>query len=167
MQQYTFPYQLYLNSELPAEIENLVAAATKATEKAYAPYSNLKVGAAILMTDGSIITGANQENAAFPNGLCAERSALAHVHIDDESPKVKAIVVTYSGKIQNPEKPISPCGMCRQNILETQHRQQSPITVYMCSPSGQVLMIEDAEHLLPFSFGSDNLPFTDPPGVES
>jgi cytidine deaminase len=167
MQQYSFAYQVYAKGELPTEIEQLVAAANTATAKAYAPYSNLKVGAAILMTDGNIITGANQENAAYPNGICAERSALAHVHIDSESPKVKAIAVTYSGKIKNPEKPIAPCGMCRQNILETQHRQQAPIAVYMCSPSGQVLMIEDAEHLLPFSFGSDNLPFTDPPGVES
>lgn len=167
MQQYTFAYQVYAKGELPPDIEQLVAAANAATGKAYAPYSNLKVGAAILMTDGSIVTGANQENAASPNGVCAERAALAHVHIDDESPKVKAIAVTYTGKTKNTEKPIAPCGMCRQNILEMQQRQQSPITVYMCSPGGQVLMIEDAGNLLPFSFSSDDLPSVDPPGVES
>lgn len=167
MQQYSFAYQVYANGELPEDIARLVDAAGTATGKAYAPYSNLKVGAAILMTDNSIITGANQENAAYPNGMCAERAALAQVQIDDENPKIKAIAVTYTGKTKNPEKPIAPCGMCRQNILEMQHRQQSPITIYMCSPEGQVLMIEDIEHMLPFSFGSDNLPEVDPPGVES
>lgn len=167
MQQYSFAYQVYGKGELPNDIAQLVAAANAATGKAYAPYSNLKVGAAILMTDGSIVTGANQENAAYPNGVCAERAALAHVHIDNDGPKIKAIAVTYNGKTKNPDKPIAPCGMCRQNILEMQHRQQEPIAIYMCSPTEQVLMIENSEHLLPFSFGSDNLPEADPPGVES
>lgn len=157
MDQFTFPYQQYLKGELPAEIQTLVEAADKATQKAYAPYSKLKVGAAVLMADGSIVSGANQENAAFPAGICAERAVLASVDINENS-TVKAIAVSYSEDEKMSEKPIAPCGLCRQTILEVQHRQQSPITIYMCAPGGLVIMVEDAEFLLPFFFGSDHLP---------
>jgi cytidine deaminase len=156
MELFNFPFQQYLKAELPAEILTLVDAADSATQKAYAPYSNLKVGAAVLMADGNIATGANQENASYPVGICAERAVLSTIQINEHS-MIKAIAVTYHSDDLN-EKPIAPCGMCRQSILEAQHRQQSPIAVYMCSPGGQVIMIEDSEYLLPFSFGSDQLP---------
>jgi cytidine deaminase len=158
MEQYSFAYQRYSHAELPEEIQQLVAVAETATEKAYAPYSKFIVGAAVLMTDGTISKGANQENAAYSNGVCAERAALAGIHIDDESPKIKAIAITYYEETKLNEMPLAPCGMCRQTILEMQHRQQAPIHIYMCSPSGQVILVEDAEFLLPFSFGSKMLP---------
>jgi cytidine deaminase len=156
MELFNFPFQQYLKAELPTEIQKLVVAADKATQKAYAPYSKLKVGAAVLMADGSIVTGANQENASYPVGICAERAVLSSIEIHEHS-MIKAIAVTYSGDNMN-EKPIAPCGMCRQSILEAQRRQQSPVAVYMCSPAGQIIMVEDSEYLLPFSFGSDQLP---------
>lgn len=158
MEQYSFAYQRYLKTELPEEIQQLVAAADKATEKAYAPYSKFQVGSAVLMTDGSIVTGANQENASYSNGICAERAALSGIVINDQSPKVKAIAIAYYEETKLNEMPLAPCGMCRQTILEMQQRQQEPIHIYMCSPSGQVIMVEDAEFLLPFSFGSNMLP---------
>lgn len=161
MDSYTFPYQQYLKAELPAEMQELVSAAEAATGKAYAPYSNLKVGSAILMTDGKIVAGSNQENASYPVGICAERAALSGVAVDEQN-MVKAIAVSYLGGEGEGQKPIAPCGMCRQSILEMQHRQGFPIAVYMCSPAGQVIMVENAEHLLPFSFGSDDLPVFKP-----
>ncbi|HYD21457.1 MAG TPA: cytidine deaminase [Flavipsychrobacter sp.] len=157
MDSYTFPYQQYLKAELPADMQQLVEAAEAATKGAYAPYSNLKVGASILMEDGNIVTGFNQENAAFPVGICAERAILSTIDLA-KGTKIKAIAVTYSSDNNQNEKPIAPCGMCRQSILEMQQRQQAPIAVYMCSPKGLVIMIENAEFLLPFSFGSDDLP---------
>jgi cytidine deaminase len=157
MDSFTFPYQQYLHSELPDEMQELVTAAGNATQRAYAPYSDLKVGAAVLMADGTILTGANQENAAFPVGICAERAILSNIHLSDET-KIKAVAVTYSADNKQTDKPIAPCGMCRQAILEMQHRQHSPIAVYMCSPKGLVIMVENAEFLLPFAFGNDDLP---------
>jgi cytidine deaminase len=157
MDVYNFPYQHYLKNELPEEMQKLADAATAATELAYAPYSKFKVGASVLMSDGTILSGANQENASYPIGVCAERAVLAGIHVSEDY-KVKAIAVTFTSDAPVGDNPIAPCGMCRQSILEMQHRQDSPIAIYMCGPGGKVIMIEDAEFLLPFSFGSKDLP---------
>lgn len=138
------------------EAQDLISAAEAATDKAYAPYSKFKVGAALLLTDGSIITGANHENAAFPAGICAERAALG-VH-DMEGPnKVKAIAIAYKTSHEQSHPPLAPCGICRQSILEAQLHQGTPIAVYMSSPDGEVIMVEDASYLLPFHFSSQYL----------
>ncbi|MBL7717982.1 MAG: cytidine deaminase [Flavipsychrobacter sp.] len=163
MDVFSFPYQQYLKDELPEEIKQLVAMAEAACAQAYAPYSQLKVGAAVLMTDGQTITGANQENASYPVGICAERAVLSTINPSDDR-KIKAIAVTYTAEDTTQLAPIAPCGMCRQSILEMQHRQGTPITLYMCGPGNEVTMVEDSEFLLPFSFGNKDLPGYKPQG---
>jgi len=160
MQQFSFPYHSTTGSKLPAEIQNLVTAAEEACQKAYAPYSHFRVGAAVLLADGEILTGSNHENASYPAGVCAERAALSTLDMNDKTRYVKAIAITYNAGEEH-GKPISPCGICRQTILEVQQWQESPIAVYMCSPDGQIIMLEDAAYLLPFSFGSEYLNIPD------
>lgn len=156
MEQFQFPFQQLQKSHLPQSIQELITAAELATEKAHAPYSNFKVGAALLMDDGSVITGANQENASYPAGICAERAALATLNMNDKRHKVTAIAISYRGRTEGTQ-PLSPCGICRQYMLEVQLEQQSAISVYMCSPEGRVVMITDASYLLPFYFSNADL----------
>lgn len=157
MQAFSFPYQLSLKAQLPQDQQDLISAAEAAADKAYAPYSHFKVGAALLLVNGTILTGANHENAAYPAGICAERAVLGAVEMD-EAHKISAIAVAY--KTEKPDAkhpPLSPCGICRQSILEAQLHQQSPIAVFMTSPDGDVIMVEDASHLLPFHFNGSLL----------
>src|SRR5690606_31401052 len=156
MEQYHFNYLLTQTSELPEDIQVLIQSANTAAQTAYAPYSHFKVGAAVLLENGKILTGSNHENASYPAGICAERAALSHLNMNPEGSKVKAIAVAYdSGAAM--DKPLSPCGICRQTILEVQQWQQKPIAVYMTAPDGKLIAVENAEYLLPFSFGSDFL----------
>lgn len=157
MEQFQFPFQQSLKTQLPEPIQHLIKSAEEAAEKAYAPYSKFKVGAALLLVDGSVVTGSNHENAAYPAGVCAERAVLSTLDMNDKTHKVKAIAVAYHGLDDAPDKPLSPCGICRQSLLEVQQWQEMPIAVYMCSPDGQVIEVEDAAFLLPFSFGSEYL----------
>ncbi len=156
MKKFQFPFKQTQKIKLSDAIQNLISRAEEATEKAYAPYSHFRVGASVLLEDGTILTGANHENAAYPAGVCAERAALSNLDMNETSKKVKAIAVTYRSH-EGHGKPISPCGICRQTILEVQQWQSSPIAIYMCSPNGQVVMLDDAGFLLPFSFGSEYL----------
>ena len=160
METFEFPYQHTTKAKLPESLQQLVAAAETAAEKAYAPYSRFRVGAAVRLSDGGLLTGANHENAAYPAGVCAERAALSAFEMNDKSCRVEAIAITYQGGTA-PGKPLSPCGICRQTILEVQHWQDAPISVIMCSPESDVIVVESAEYLLPFSFGSDFLSVPD------
>lgn len=130
----------------PAEQE-VVQAAFGATSKAYAPYSGFKVGAAIRLRSGKILTAANCESEVFPSGLCAERSLLysyATNHADD--------VIELMAIASNPsERECYPCGACRQVILDAERRQQSPIRIIMAG-GGTASVVESAEVLLPFTF---------------
>jgi len=156
MKQFAFPYQRVLQSQLTAEAQALLVAAGEAVEKAYAPYSKFKVGAALLLTDGQILRGANHENAAYPAGICAERAVLANYDMHGQA-KVKAIAIAYKPSNASAHPPLAPCGICRQSILETQLNQGSPIAVYMGAPDGEVIMVENSSYLLPFHFSSDYL----------
>jgi len=151
MQQFSFPYQLSLKSQLPEDAQSLIAAAETATVRAYAPYSKFKVGAVLQLADGSRISGANHENAAFPAGICAERAALSQHDMHANVP-ITAIAISYQAIAGKEDSPLSPCGICRQSILEAQLHQGSPIRVYMAAPDGEVVMVEDASMLLPFHF---------------
>ena len=130
----------------PAEQE-VVQAAFGATAKAYAPYSGFKVGAAIKLRSGKILTAANCESEVFPSGLCAERSLLysyATNHADD--------VIELMAIASDPsERECYPCGACRQVMLDAEHRQQSPIRIIMAG-GGTASVVESAEVLLPFTF---------------
>lgn len=155
MEQFSFPFQQTVKGQLPDHIQLLVDAASEAAVTAYAPYSQFRVGAAALLADGSIRTGANRENASYPAGICAERSLLAGLNPMDKQHQVKAIAVNYISTSDN-TLPLSPCGICRQTMLEQQLAQQAPIAVYMCSPDGRIIFVEDATHLLPFYFSKEH-----------
>lgn len=156
MEQFAFPFQTTQVAQLPAHIQQLIEEAAKATHYAYAPYSQFYVGAAALLADGSIKLGSNHENASYPAGICAERGLLSGINPLDAQQRIIAMAVNYTSK-NDTSTPLSPCGICRQTILETQLAQDAPIALYMCSPDGNVLYVEDAAHMLPFYFSSKNL----------
>lgn len=153
MEQFVFDYQHCTQAALSPAIVQLIARAADASETAYAPYSQFKVGAAVLLENGKILIGSNHENASYPVGICAERSILSTLNPLNAQDKIKAIAVTYQSEQKNASA-ISPCGMCRQAILELQIAQKSPIEIYMCSPTGAVIHVPDASHLLPFYFSN-------------
>ena len=134
----------------------LVLSARAIAEKAYAPYSKFRVGAAVLMDDGSIICGNNQENASSPVGICAERTALFWANANYPDKAVKAIAITAIDSNRERAINLSPCGLCRQAMLETQHRYASPIRVILDSRK-RIEIIQDAEGLLPLSFNGNAL----------
>jgi cytidine deaminase len=156
MDSFSFPFQRSLSTQVPQQIQDLISAAHAAAHKAYAPYSSFKVGAAVLLNDGTVITGANQENASFPAGICAERVVLGQLILDG-SQKVKAIAIASGAARDGQQPPLSPCGTCRQTLLEIQLQQQQPIIIYMTNPAGEVIIVEDASYLLPFHFSNEQL----------
>lgn len=138
--------------ELSPCVRQLVEKAKQATANSYSPYSHFRVGAALRLKDGTIVTGANQENAAFPSSLCAERTAIfsAQAHYPDQ-PIVELAIAARNSSGEFLSDPISPCGGCRQVILGIEDRYQQPITVYLYGTSG-IYRIGSARDLLPFSF---------------
>lgn len=148
----TIKYSIFDNiDELPCEIQKLMEEAIKARENAYATYSGFKVGAAVLLENGEICIGSNQENAAYPSGLCAERVAVYQASARFPKQVIKAIALT--GTAQEPtEYPVSPCGACRQSISEYEIRQKENINVYFMGASGKIIKTESIKDLLPFLF---------------
>ena len=145
MEQFSFSYQKSTVAQLPIAIQNLIKASEAVARHAYAPYSNFKVGAAALLADGSTRACANHENASYPAGTCAERGLLAHINPTEKQEQIQAIAVSYISDAKT-QTPLSPCGICRQTILEQQLAQDSPIAIYMCSTDGHVLFVADATH---------------------
>lgn len=146
---------VYPLNEVSDEEQPLVRAALKATEHSYAPYSKFHVGAAVLLADGTIVTGSNQENAAYPSGLCAERVALFHAgHQYPDIPVVALAIAAATGGKQ--VESISPCGACRQVLLETEQRYGRPVKVLLCGTK-EVMVAESTASLLPLCFGKESL----------
>jgi len=139
--------------ELLSEEKIIVDKAKEATFRAYAPYSKFKVGAAALLANGEIVTGNNQENVAFPSGLCAERTTLfyAHAQYPDEAVKTLAIAAYTEGDFL--DRPISPCGACRQVMLETEMRFKQSIRIILYGKE-EILIAEGIKDLLPLAFDS-------------
>ena len=149
--------KIYSPDELSAEEQQLVEAAKKATTRSYAPYSHFHVGAAALLANGEIISGTNQENAAYPSGICAERTTLFYANSQHPQEAVKALAIAArTSEGHWTETPISPCGACRQVMTETENRCGKPMKVLLCSAQ-EVFVIESAKDLLPVSFGSEDL----------
>ncbi len=142
--------------ELITTDRELVLAARTISEKAYAPYSRFKVGAALRLNDGMIVTGSNQENAATPAGICAERSALFWANANYPDKAVETIAVTAIDQSGNRAVNLSPCGICRQVLLECQHRYNQPIRVILDSRE-KIEILNNVEHLLPLSFNGNSL----------
>ncbi len=144
-------------SELPQDIQNLMQAAFVARDNAYAPYSQFHVGAAILLDNGEIIKGSNQENAAYPSGLCAERTAIYYAGAN--FPDAKIIMMAISARAKNKETltPIPPCGSCRQAIAEYEVKQKQPIAIYFMGERGSVIKSDSLQNLLPLLFTQEYL----------
>jgi cytidine deaminase len=144
-------------SECPVYAENLMKSAKSARLKAYAPYSDFLVGAAILLEDGTIVTGSNQENASYPAGLCAERTALFYAGAKYPGLKITCMALSAGPKREDYGVPVPPCGSCRQAIAEYEQKQKSPIEIYFMGVSGQVKMVKSLLDLLPLAFNKDFL----------
>lgn len=150
-------YKEVLHNELMSADSNLVAIAIESAKTAYAPYSHFRVGAAILLSDGKIVKGSNQENAAYPSGLCAERVALfyANSNYPDKSVlSIAIVVINTDGDVI--EQKVSPCGACRQVIVETEMRFKKSIKILLASRDS-VLVFDSIEDLLPLSFKPNDL----------
>ena len=144
-------------AELSAEDAQLVKLADEAGKKAYAPYSAFYVGAALRLENGTIVTGNNQENVAYPSGLCAERVAIFHAGATYPDIPVSAIAITCHSKKFAVNRPLSPCGACRQVIAETEKRYGKPIRIILAGETGGVYLAESIRELLPLSFEADEL----------
>lgn len=134
----------------------LVERAKSASADAYAPYSNFWVGAALLLENGEIITGNNQENAAYPSGLCAERTAVFYANAAHPDVAVTTIAVAAQHAGGFLKEPIAPCGACRQVLLETEHRYGKKLRILLYGET-EIAILDSVKYLLPLSFGVDSL----------
>ena len=138
--------------ELPEAVINLMEEAKAARLKAYAPYSNFLVGAAILLDNGNVVTGNNQENASYPSGLCAERTAIYYAGAKYPDAKIVMMALTAGSNEHQTTAPIPPCGACRQAIAEYEVKQESPIEIYFMGETGKVVKSNSLANLLPLGF---------------
>jgi cytidine deaminase len=155
MKEITIPskFSIYENiNELPNDIQKLLKKATSARKKAYAPYSKFRVGVAISLENGKIILGTNQENAAYPSGLCAERVAIFYAASKFPDTKILKMVITATSDKNTTSFPIPPCGSCRQSIAEYEIKQETPIEIYFTGESGEIYKSESLKNLLPLIF---------------
>lgn len=147
---------VYNIEESSESIKKLIEKAKLATSDAYAPYSNFHVGAAVLLADGNIITGNNQENAAYPSGLCAERVAIFAANSQYPKTAVEAIAIAAFHDGRYTDMPCCPCGSCRQTLTEVENRFNHPVRVIMYGES-KIYEVASASDLLPISFGKESL----------
>jgi cytidine deaminase len=143
--------------DLPASDRALLQAATEAASKAYAPYSLFNVGAAVRLTNGHIVTGNNQENVAYPSGLCAERVALFYTSANFPDATVETIAITASTKAFKLNTAVTPCGSCRQVMAEIEKKQKHNIRVIMLGSDNTILVTESCRQLLPLMFEANGL----------
>ena len=143
-------------AELPEIDKQLIDMAIRAADKAYAPYSKFKVGTAVLLEGGIIVSGSNQENAAYPSGLCAERVAVfaaSSEYPDRIMEKIAVISKDKDGQL----RAVTPCGSCRQVLFEYEIKQEEPITILIFGNDKNLLEFENVQSLLPFGFSKDQL----------
>ena len=143
--------------ELPSDVKNLMQKAVEVRKNAYAPYSKFNVGAAILLDNGEIALGSNQENAAYPSGLCAERVAIFHAGAIYPHAKIVKMAITAGSTMSVTTKPIPPCGACRQSIFEYEFRQDTPIEIYFMGETGEIYKSNSIQNLLPLTFDKNFL----------
>ena len=143
--------------ELNDPDKDLLAKAKEALKKAYAPYSDFFVGAAVLLESGETVIGNNQENIAYPVGLCAERVALFSAASQFDNIPVTAIAVSATHARQKTSEPITPCGSCRQTLAEYESRQGNDIRIIMQGDEGSIYMVDSVKDLLPLTFSIDIL----------
>lgn len=145
-QRITTEIKRYELSELPKEDQQLLTAAATAAEKAYAPYSHYPVGAALMLDNGQTLSGSNQENAAFPVGICAERVTLSAKNSQQPDAQINTLAIVVRSEAS------APCGVCRQTLLEQEYRQQQPIRLLLKGKSDEVLELDSVQQLMPLPF---------------
>lgn len=144
-------------TELETDDKILMNKAIEARKNAYAPYSKFSVGAALLLDNGEIVLGNNQENAAYPSGMCAERVAIWKAGSTFPGVKIIKLAITASSTIAKVDKPIGPCGACRQTLSEFEINQKKPFQVIFMGEVGEVVKTTSLLSLLPFSFDNSYL----------
>lgn len=143
--------------ELGDEDAGLMKNAISARKRAYSPYSNFEVGAAILLGNGEVVEGNNQENACYPAGLCAERVAIFYASSKYPGVPIKTIAISATSKDYVMDRPAAPCGNCRQAISEYEIGQDSPISIIMSGETGEVLKCRSVSDILPLAFNNSFL----------
>ena len=144
-------------ADVPEEVQVLIEKAQEAAMKAYAKYSDFLVGAAVLLADGSIMMGNNQENACYPAGLCAERVAFFAAKSNKPDVDILKVAIVAKRREDHFFRAASPCGSCRQVMSEYENNQENPIVLYMMDMDGKVYESPSIENLLPFKFSEDSL----------
>ena len=157
-QKFEFSFEVYDSiDELDTDDRQLLIEARNVTDQAYAPYSNFHVGAAAKLSNDKIITGTNQENASYPVGICAERVLLSAISSLHPGIAIETMAVSYQSKKIKSDHPISPCGMCRQALLEYETRTDKPIRLILAGQEGKIYIVNTVKFLLPFAFTPDEL----------
>ncbi len=158
LKEYKFLFEEFAgNKDLDTQYLELLNKARAITKDAYAPYSNFFVGAAALLSNKKIITATNQENASFPAGICAERVLLSSASSLHPNISITAIAISYDNKNGSSNHPVSPCGICRQSLVEFEKRFSQPVKIILAGQTGKVLIIKTAADLLPLSFSGNDL----------
>jgi cytidine deaminase len=139
-------------SDLPSSIQTLMNKAHEARENAYAPYSQFKVGAALQLDTGEIILGNNQENAAYPSGLCAERVAIFHAGATHPNATITSMAISAKSLKNKVTSPVAPCGACRQVLAEYEVKQDAFMAIYFMGESGKIVKANSIKDLLPLIF---------------
>ena len=157
-QTHQFSYIIYGGIEELGDMDRLLLQqARELTSVSYAPYSRFHVASVAQLANGEIIKGTNQENASFPVGICAERSLLATAGVMFPNEIIETMAISYLPEEGKSNHPISPCGMCRQALVEYESRVQHPIRMILSGMEGPVYLIQTAKDLLPLAFDSENL----------
>lgn len=138
--------------EVPEDVQNLMQKAVEVRDSAYAPYSNFKVGAAIHLENNEIVVGSNQENASYPSGLCAERTAVYFAGARYPETKIKKLAISAKSMRHKVVSPVPPCGACRQALVEYEVKQDEPIELYFMGETGKVVKADSVKDLLPLVF---------------
>ncbi|MEN9702230.1 MAG: hypothetical protein RIR55_1572, partial [Bacteroidota bacterium] len=145
---FEFEYDLLSDASSLSEADfELLEAAKQATKTAYAPYSNFHVGAAARLSSGAIVIGSNQESTSFPVGICAERTLLNSVGSQFPELSINTMAISYQPLGKDSKEPISPCGMCRQSLLDYENRYGAPIKIILSGMSGEVMVLKSASNL--------------------
>ena len=151
-----FSYKVFSSfKDLKEEDQSLLSLADNSLEKAYAKYSGFNVGASLLLENGEIMSANNQENMALPSSLCAERVLLYYCKANYPNAVIRKIAISVKSNVEVIDKPITPCGSCRQVMIEYERIQNSPIEVLLKGQKGEVFLIRSVTDLLPLAFNTD------------
>ncbi|PCJ82535.1 MAG: cytidine deaminase [Bacteroidetes bacterium] len=154
----TFEFLVFESfEELSMEDQKLMNSAIEARKNAYAPYSNFKVGAAVLLDNNEVVIGNNQENASYPSGLCAERVAVFQAGAKFPGIVINKVAITATSEKYEVAKPAAPCGNCRQSMVEYEQKQKAPIEILMMGEKGKIIKCNSITDILPFAFDNSFL----------